>query len=391
MSPFDIYSVDDIEYSKAFIKGDYIIKIFPAKDDPGSFSYNASGIYFEKINKHTGQAAISSKIINSTEFNSGQSQRYIMSNVIADGDNFIFGCNNGYVYCYDLSGSLVWKKANFPIEDSNLGMGKAHLFYDEGRIYFFSQDGPTGANSLCCLDAKTGQTVWQTGGANHNSSKGVFFDKERIFIIEPCGVYFQNKRTGQFINESPYTGCSGFWGSSIGSIDGVTAIVFSKTNEIGIIHTPVPDPMTRLSFPNNPFSSNYFLEDGLIYGGNAYLNTAFPNSLVFACYNFSRETFNWQTIYPLPSPSLSQNEARIFNYKPFKDDIFLFTNFHFGEDGKAVLNDAIKPNTVTNGVYESGAFPGIIILNKQSGSIKKQIKKIPAGANATLPYNFCIE
>jgi hypothetical protein len=128
MLPSHVYSVDDIEYSKAFIKGDYIIKIFPAKDDPGSFSYNASGIYFEKINKHTGQAAISSKIINSTEFNSGQSQQYIMSNVIADGDNFIFGCNNGYLYCYDLSGSLVWKKSKFPNRRQQSWFGESASF-----------------------------------------------------------------------------------------------------------------------------------------------------------------------------------------------------------------------------------------------------------------------
>jgi hypothetical protein len=149
--------------------------------------------------------------------------------------------------------------------------------------------------------------------------------------------------------------------------------------------------MPRLSFPNNPFSYNHFFEDGLIYGGKVYGNAVYPNSLGFACYNFSRKAFNWQIIYPLPSPSLSLNFARIFNYKPFKDDIFLFTNFHIGEDGKAVLNDVIKPNIVTNGVHESNAFPGIIILDKQSGSIKKQIKKIPVGANPSLPYNFCIE
>lgn len=383
-----IYGIDDIEYSKAFIKEDYLIKIFPAKDDPASLYYNASGIYFEKIDKLTGQAVISNKIINSTEFNT--SPGYIMSNVIADGNNFIFGCNNGFIYCYDIFGNTVWKKANFPIKDSQLGNGKATIFYDDGKLYFFSVNPSNGGNELYCLNAQTGETVWHTPGSSYISSKAVFFDKVNIYISWSCGVYFQNKITGTHVNSSPYSNCSSFSGRSIGSIDGVTAIVFSKANEIGIIHTPIPDPMISRSFPNNPFSWNYFFEEGLIYGGDTYSSQVHPNSFVFACYDFKRERFNWEISYPLPINANTLNHGLIFNYKSFNDEIYLLTNFHI-DDGQAVLNEKIKPNLNPNGIHDSGEYPGIIVLDKQTGRIKRQIKKMPANNNPIFAYNFCID
>lgn len=383
------YSIDDIPYSTSFIRDNYLIKIFPAKDDPGSPVYYASGIYFEKIDKLTGEVVISRNIINSTEFST--TLRYTMSNVIADGNNFIFGCNNGYLYCYDMSGNLVWRKANFPIRDSNLANGKANLFYNTGKIYFFTVNPTTGSNEQCCLNAQTGETVWRIPGGSYNSIKGVFFDNVNIYTIHSCGVNFNNKLTGQYINSAPYSGCSSFNGRSIGSIDGVTAIIFSKNNEIGVIHTPIPDPMGRISFANNPFGWNYFLESGLIYGGDTYSSPAHPNSFVFARYNYGREAFDWEISFPISPPVNFLHNCLISNYKSFNDHIYLLTNFHVDEQGRAVLNERIRPNLDPSSIYDSAEFPGIIILDKQTGRIIKQIKKMPASINSTLVYNFNIE
>jgi len=389
MSPGLAYSYIYFEYSKAFIKDDYLIKIFPAKDDPGNLNYYASGVFFEQINKRTGEIVISKKIINSTEFN--VTLPYIMSKVITDGDNFIFGCNNGYIYCYDMNGNNIWKKANLPITDSDLGSGKASLFYDEKKLYFFSTDPLTGyREELYCLNTQTGETVWHERGSINNVNRSVFFDKKNVYTISHCSVSFRDKLTGRYVNSSPYiTNCSSFNGKSIGSIDGVTAIIFSKQNEIGIIHVPVPDPMATQSFPDNPFNWNYFLEDGLVYGGGVNVNASYTNRFSFACYNYDKDMFNWKISYPLPSPPNALNNVAVFNYKPLNDEIYILANFHI-ENGSAKFNE-IKPYAPPNNLFYNFIHPGVIVLDKHSGSIKKQIKKMPAGTNGAFVYNFCIE
>jgi len=385
------YSFGNIEYSKAFIQGDYLIKIFPAKDDPGNLYYYANGVFFEKINKNTGEVIISKRIINSTEFNINL--LYSISNVIADGDNFIFGCNNGYIYCYDMNGNNIWKKANLPIKDDQLGNGNASLFYDENKVYFFSVNPSTGSGGLYCLKAQTGETLWiTTPGASYQSIKGVFFDKKNVYTISPCVVYFHNKLTGQFINTSPYIYCNTFTftGTSIGSIDGVTSIIFSNRNEIGIIHVPIPDPMTRQNFPDNPFDLNYFLENGNIYGGGTSVGSAYLNSFTFASYNFEKDIFNWKMSYPLPPPPNNNlNSPTVYTYKKINDEIYILANFHI-ENGNTQFNE-ITPYAPPNNLYYSFIHPGVIVLDKNSGSIKKQIKKMPAGPNGAFAYNFCIE
>jgi outer membrane protein assembly factor BamB len=381
------YTSYGTEYNTAFIKGDFLIKIFPAKDDPGNLSYYTNAVYFEKINKYTGDIITSKKIIASPEISG--SLRYSISKVVADGDLFIFGCNNGYIYCYDINGNNVWKKANFPIKDSDLGNNKANIFLDERKIYFFTVNPASGFNELYCLDTQTGGTVWHTPGSSYGADRGVFFDKVNIYVIHPCGYYFLNKLTGAYVNGAPYSGCSSFIGRAIGSIDGVTAIFFAKRNEIGVVHVPIPDPIPKHYFTDNPFNGNYFLEQGLIYGGGQSVDITYLNKFTFACYSYERSSFNWKFSYPMPPDVIGTDLKTLFNYKNLGNEIYILANFHV-ENGNVVPNES-KPHAPPYDLYYKFTYPGVIVLDKQSGSIKKQIIKMPGGPNGAFAYHFCVE
>ena len=162
--------------------------------------------------------------------NFGFDRKAILSSAVVSGNKIIFGCRDGFLYCIDTSGKLLWKMdhrvswviSSVAIKDSfvvtgtsdghfvqavNLDTGKeiwktqtATLFWSSplivsNRVYIGGFDG-----NEYCLDLFTGKPIskFQTGGIVLSSA---VFDNDHLYIGSDDGcMYSLSGHTDQRFN-----------------------------------------------------------------------------------------------------------------------------------------------------------------------------------------------
>jgi outer membrane protein assembly factor BamB len=116
---------------------------------------------------------------------------------VSDGLIFTLGQsdNQSYVFCYDLSGKLVWKKPNGPAWSTTLSWASSYKgsrstpTYDKGVVYCLSEGG-----RLAAFEAKTGNAVWareltkdfEAEIPEYGYSESVLVDGNSLFV-KPAG------------------------------------------------------------------------------------------------------------------------------------------------------------------------------------------------------------
>jgi hypothetical protein len=374
-------------YTSSFLKGDYLIKIFFSADIPTE-KLPANGIYFQKINKNTGIAEVSRKIISPSEFNPNIG--FIISSVVSDGNSYFFACNNGYVYGFDENGNLKWKKGNYPMTNVWGGGGSAeaafsYIYCNDNKVFFISEiSSAPNAKVLYCLDSNTGNELWWAYVHYEAFPKQIFFDANHVFDLGKDGaLQIINKQTGLQIDVSdpPAGGIYGF-ARPIGKIDDRFAAFFTK--ELNIAHVELAHPAfpTLTYLTNVQIDNNYTLDNGLVYAGNA--NGGYP-TFNFYCIN-PLDGVKWSLALPHANPPLVPYGNLVYDYKISGNYIYLLTTFHI-EGNKCINNETRTVNLPSYGIREI-PYPGIIVLDKNSGAIVKQCKKIPVGFDDSRLSNF---
>jgi outer membrane protein assembly factor BamB len=116
---------------------------------------------------------------------------------VADGLIYTAGqsANQSFVYCYDLSGKLVWKKPNGPAWTTSLSWASSYTgsrstpTFDDGVVYCLSESG-----RLAAMDAKTGKEKWtreltkefEAEIPEYGYSESVLVDGKNLYL-KPAG------------------------------------------------------------------------------------------------------------------------------------------------------------------------------------------------------------
>lgn len=379
-------------YSEAFSAGNYIVKIFSSSAIPSLYPYITNGVYFQKISKSTGAAEVSRMIVPASDLNT--SDAFVISAVVTDGTNYYFACSNNFVYSFDGSGNLRWKKGNYPMgnlwrSSQPIGTGYAYIYYNDSRIFFISGDPTsTWAKSVYCLNATTGEMVWNHGAQHNVNPKQLMFHDNYVFDVGSNGyVTMLKKATGEFVESTnppsglPYYNIS----RPIGKVNSSYAAYYMGDGTIGHIELAHPDLATLTYMPGTPVPQKYVVDNGKIYS----MSNGAGNTLEMACVD-PMNGIVWKRNYTRTTPAATFYDYEVYDMKLKNGKIYLHTSFHI-VNGDCVPNEmktVIPPNASTP--YNI-RYPGIVVLDQGSGGLIKQCKKMPTGPFETRVYNLMIE
>jgi outer membrane protein assembly factor BamB len=140
-----------------------------------------------------------------------RTSRSTCSEPIIDGDTVYFGGWDHYFYAFDLvSGRLLWKFHVDGACDSGTAVAK------DGRVYLPSGD----SDCFRCLDGKTGEIIWEFCRPKTNFNATLSFDGEHVYIsinqgTGLCGIWVTSTiccldaKTGELVWEHEGGGIPG--------------------------------------------------------------------------------------------------------------------------------------------------------------------------------------
>lgn len=368
--------------------GDYLIRIFTAADYPTDYVSNQSinsynGVYFQKIDTKTGNELFIRTLVPKSDFN--PKNPFCISKVETDGIRVYFSCNNGFLYCFDTDGILVWKKnlVKFPMYKPNyLERELPYSFFglNDDKIYIQSYSSlGLGYPNFKIINAITGNVVfdeisYNSGDIYLEKFPTYLFTDKYFFAFGYSGLSASDKYTG--ISPFPFVGGSYSGNSNYPNYLNPKPIGALSNNLIAFISYDIKLGYYDLS-RNRSVSSTIdcrynhgdILSGNIMYGGYC-----------------DRQIFEFSAINTdFPDPSIKwkksfQIESKFFNphFNKFllaKNKLYLFANFYI-ENGlckpnKPVLNTQIYPN-----MYDASSNT-VLILNASDGSILKQCQNIP--------------
>jgi len=121
---------------------------------------------------------------------------FISSAAVVGGCVFV-GCDNNYLYCFDAKGGkVIWKfEADYEVFSSPaVAYGKVYV----GEGLHYTEDA-----KFYCVDVQTGGLVWHFQTNNHTESSPAISDGKVYFGAGEDGVYCLNAETGEKIWQYP--------------------------------------------------------------------------------------------------------------------------------------------------------------------------------------------
>ena len=212
--------------------------------------------------------------VNCLDANSGailwryRTSRSTCSEPVIDGDMVYFGGWDHYFYAFDLfSGQLRWKFHVDGACDSGTAVAK------DGRVYLPSGD----SDCFRCLDGRTGEIVWEFCRPKTNFNATPSFDGEHVYIsinqgTGLCGVWVTsticclNAKTGELIWEHEGGGIPG-------SVVAGDSVYFASSESpffYCVARQPGPDGKARLKWKFN-LTGRMFESTPAINNGKAFV------------------------------------------------------------------------------------------------------------------------
>jgi outer membrane protein assembly factor BamB len=379
-------------YSEAFSTGSHFVKIFSSSAIPTLYPHIANGVYFQKISKSTGAAEVSRMIVPASDLNTNDA--FVISAVVTDGSNYYFACSNNFVYSFDGNGNLRWKKGGYPMgnlwrSSQPIGTGYSYIYYNDSKIFFISGDPTsTWAKSVYCLNATTGDLVWNHAAQHNSNPKQLMFHDAYVFDVGSNGyVTMLKKATGEYVETTnppsglPYYNIA----KPIGKVNNSYAAYYIGNGSIGHIELAHPDLATITYLPGVPSPQKYVVDNGKVYT----LSHGAGNTLELSCID-PMNGVQWTKNYTRTTATATFYDYEVYDMKIKNGKIYLHTSFHI-VNGDCVPNEmktVIPPNSYTP--YNI-RYPGVVVLSTSSGGLIKQSKKMPTGPFETKVYNLMIE
>lgn len=360
--------------TKPFLYQNSIIKIFASYDSLGAAS-PLSGIYFQRIDITSGEALISKRIIEPGDFNIGR--HFIISMIATDGQNFYFSCNNGYVYCINEQGNLVWKKGSYSFATVPFHYRYSFFYYDEGRIYFQTINNTNPITySLICLAANTGDLLWSTPGLENGMDHELIFSKDHLVLFEAPfdgRNYIIKKSSGQQLIENTLPHLPGVNRQiPIGAINDNTVAYFDRTG-VGISHINVTQPGVAKTIS---LSENIYPLSSIFYKGNVF-SVRITAATQIAVHGINPNTgIIWKKSMPLTTP---RNQSFRLRYFASNDKLYILCSAHFEN------NQWWESSPVANQMPFS-----LVVLDVSSGAILKHYNNFPGGIAVSFMPGFYV-
>jgi outer membrane protein assembly factor BamB len=186
---------------------------------------------------------------------------------VSSGDGLLYiagkDMNQTNLFCFDLSGKLVWKKANGKAWTTTLSWASAYNgarstpTYDKGVVYHLGEAG-----RLTAYEAKTGKEIWTKELAKefeaeipeYGYSESVLIDGNKLFV-KPAGKKgYQvclDKRTGETVwTNSSISGTIGYNSSVIDEYGGYRQLVSASSDCFYGIDTNTGKLLWKIDFVN---------------------------------------------------------------------------------------------------------------------------------------------
>lgn len=380
-------------YSRNIIIGDNIYRIFTQSDDPISRPFSSTipallnGVYFQKIDKSTGNELIMKTIVSKPELNAGYA--FGISRVETDGTHLYFCSANGNLYCFDLNGNLTWKKN---CNRFTLMSNKYNYFYlDNGKIYITTFDPIQSDYKLNCIDGATGNVLWRpfhpgnppvlADGAVTQESKvfpAMFFQSVYAVGFTSVSVGAISKSTGQLNPSDPGALYSGVPTTNLPGPQpyGLLAddIAFFKDHDGKLAFYKFGAPISYQSAITIDLTTKQYFYNGsklILYGfsaANRRLKIIEPRYDGNSVLKFDR-TYTFGA-FP-PSPPGTFGYYNYYDYPPvYKNNkLYVFANYY-------IDNNVCKINSP----WVAGPNPpqnlALLIFDVNTGEIIKQIRNV---------------
>jgi len=106
------------------------------------------------------------------------------------GGNIFFGSDDGYVYCINLSGKLVWKTRLAPRDYRIAGNGRvisawpvrSGVLVDKGMAYSAAGMFPSEGVYIYALDSATGKKHWQTKHQERTAQGNILLSADHLYV-----------------------------------------------------------------------------------------------------------------------------------------------------------------------------------------------------------------
>jgi outer membrane protein assembly factor BamB len=164
---------------------------------------------------------------------------------VADGFIYTAGKyeDQTYVFAFDLTGKLVWKKPNGKAWTTTLSWASSYTgprstpTYDKGRIYHLSEGG-----RLAAFDSKTGKEIWvrdilkdfDAPEPEYGYTESVFIDGDKLYVHPAGKKGFQvclNKNDGTLIwADNDITGTEGYGSVVLSQTGGYRQVISASSN-----------------------------------------------------------------------------------------------------------------------------------------------------------------
>ncbi len=351
------------DYLHSFSIGENFIRIFPSAVAT-TLPRNVTGIYFQSISKKTGQAVVSKLLLAPGEFD--PAKRFSISEVVTDGSNFYFSCNNGFVYCYDANGNQVWKKGGYTFADTWPGNYQeyGYVYLNSGKLYFHIVQPPSTVIKLVQLNASTGATDWIGNGfTGYRTPNVLFTDKYLIqFDTYKSGLVL-NRATGA-TNNIHFAQDGPAWVRIIaGSSSAKKAYYITPAGHLGLFQSDFPDDATHTVL-NEQFDVNTKW-----FGESEVMSFNTNPGWKLLSIDAPREQVMANKTWTLPPYSLV-NGGMAIEYTMSKNSLFLLSTHHI--DGS---------NVIVNTPLATGSNLCLINIDPRGGGVMSQRYDLPGGSD----------
>jgi outer membrane protein assembly factor BamB len=206
---------------------------------------------------------------------------------IAGGMIFTAGSvsNQPYLYAFDMSGKLAWKKPAGKAWSTNLSWASTYTgprstpTYDKGVVYFLGETG-----LLMAFDAKTGKDIWQVDLAkeydapppDYGYAESVLIDGNKLYV-RPAGKKGHqvclDKNTGkQLWANTQIPGAAGYTSPVVSDIAGIRQVIGGSS----VCYYGVDAATGRLLWKVDAVNGQSLnINDVIVNGNNIFISTGY--------------------------------------------------------------------------------------------------------------------